>query len=120
MEQIFFITVARGLEEVLAAELQGLGIAKSTVEMGGVRFSGRQADCYRANLWLRTGTRILMPLAEFECHTPEGLYDGVRSLDWPRYLNPDMTLAVDCSLRDSFANHSGWVALKTKDAIVDS
>ena len=30
-----------------------------------------------------------------------------------------MTLAVDCSLRDSAMTHSGFVALKTKDAIVD-
>jgi putative N6-adenine-specific DNA methylase len=30
-----------------------------------------------------------------------------------------MTLAVDCSLRDSAMTHSGFVALKTKDAVVD-
>jgi putative N6-adenine-specific DNA methylase len=30
-----------------------------------------------------------------------------------------MTLAVDCSLRDSALTHSGFVALKTKDAVVD-
>jgi putative N6-adenine-specific DNA methylase len=30
-----------------------------------------------------------------------------------------MTLAVDCNLRDSALKHSGFVALKTKDAIVD-
>jgi putative N6-adenine-specific DNA methylase len=30
-----------------------------------------------------------------------------------------MTLAVDCTLRDSAITHSGFVALKTKDAIVD-
>jgi len=31
-----------------------------------------------------------------------------------------MTLAVDCNLRDSAMTHSGFVALKTKDAIVDA
>jgi putative N6-adenine-specific DNA methylase len=35
-------------------------------------------------------------------------------------ITPAMTLAVDCSLRDSALTHSGYVALKTKDAIVDS
>jgi putative N6-adenine-specific DNA methylase len=77
------------------------------------------ATCYRANLWLRTANRILQPLAEFFCETPQHLYDGVRSIDWRRFLTPEMTIAVDCKVRDSGITHSGYAALKTKDAIVD-
>lgn len=116
---VFFATAAKGIEEVLADELRGLGIQVDAVETGGVRFRGDMEACYRANLWLRTANRILIPLSEFSCSTPEMLYDGVRSLNWAKYLTPEMTMAVDCSLRDSFTTHSGWVALKTKDAIVD-
>ena len=60
-----------------------------------------------------------MPLAEFACETPEELYQGARAVPWAEYLTPTMTLAVDCNLRDSTLTHSGFVALKTKDAIVD-
>jgi putative N6-adenine-specific DNA methylase len=116
----FFATAAKGLEELVAAELAGLGIRQPIVEKGGVRFSGDLADCYRANLWLRTAQRILLPIGEFQCETQELLYERVRELPWMRYLNPDMTLAVNCNLRDSDLKHSGFVALKTKDAIVDA
>jgi len=118
-EQHFFATTAKGVEEVLAAELVRLGAPGVTVESGGVRFGGGMEAAYRANLWLRTASRVLMPLAEFACESPEQLYQGVRGVEWTRFLTPDMTLAVDCNLRDSALTHSGFVALKTKDAIVD-
>jgi putative N6-adenine-specific DNA methylase len=115
----FFATTAKGVEEVLAGELTRLGAQGVTPESGGVRFGGGIEAAYRANLWLRTASRILTPVAEFPCETPEQLYQGVRSIKWSSYLNADLTLAVDCNLRDSAMTHSGFVALKTKDAIVD-
>ncbi len=119
MKPFFFATAAKGVEDVLAEELRTLEIAELSVESGGVRFGGDLAACYRANLRLRTASRILMTLAEFPCAAPRELYDGVRSIRWNDYLTPEMTLAVDCNLRDSDLTHSGFVALKTKDAIVD-
>lgn len=116
----FFATTGRGMEEVLAGELQRLGVAEIAQERGGVRFSGDMEACWRANLWLRTANRVLLPLATFSCTTPEELYAGVRTIPWQDYLTPAMTMAVDCSLRDSALTHSGYVALKTKDAVVDS
>ena len=118
-EQHFFATTAKGVEEALAAELTRLGAQGVAMESGGVRFGGGMEAAYRANLWLRTASRVLMPLAEFGCETPEQLYQGVRAIGWCDYLTPAMTLAVDCNLRDSTLTHSGFVALKTKDAIVD-
>jgi putative N6-adenine-specific DNA methylase len=116
----FFATTAKGVEELLAGEVAALGIDGATVKRGGVRFSGTMDACYRANLWLRTASRVLLYLAEFPCDTPQSLYDGVRSIPWTDFLTPEMTLAVDCNLRDSAMTHSGFVALKTKDAIVDT
>ena len=116
----FFATAAKGLEETVAGELEELGIRQPVVEKGGVRFSGDLRDCWRVNLWLRTAQRILMPLGEFPCDNQQMLYERVRELPWLSYLNPDMTLAVSCNLRDSALKHSGFVALKTKDAIVDA
>jgi putative N6-adenine-specific DNA methylase len=118
-KQHFFATTAKGVEEVLAAELVRLGAGDVGIESGGVRFGGGMEAAYRANLWLRTASRVLMPLAEFACETPEQLYEGVRTVAWADYLTPAMTLAVDCNLRDSALTHSGYVALKTKDGIVD-
>jgi len=120
MTMKFFVTSAKGLEELVAAELTALGITDSRTERGGVSFNGSFEQGCRACLWLRTASRVLLVLAEFPVSTPQELYDGVRSIEWHRYLTPDMTMAVDSVLRDSVMTHSGFVALKAKDAIVDS
>src|SRR5207248_7357072 len=82
-------------------------------------FAGDHTLLYRANLWLRTAIRVLMPVLEAPVASPEELYDAVRSVDWSTYLTPEQTLAVDCNVRDSHLTHSKYAALKTKDAICD-
>jgi putative N6-adenine-specific DNA methylase len=115
----FFATCARGLEPLLAGELNQLGATDVNPGRGGVQFAGDRAILYRANLWLRTAIRVLQPILEAPVTSAEELYEAVRSLDWDRYLTPEHTLAVDCNVRDSRITHSKYAALKTKDAICD-
>lgn len=114
-----FAAVPRGAEEIAAAELTALKCDCVQVGRGGVSFVAGREGLYRANLWLRTASRVLVQLSVFDCSTPDELYAGVHAIDWPALITPRMTLAVDCSLRDSAMTHSGFVALKCKDAIVD-
>jgi putative N6-adenine-specific DNA methylase len=114
-----FAAVPRGAEELAASELVNLGISDAKPGKGGVSFRTDRAGLYRANLWLRTASRVLVQLAQFPCSSPAELYAGVHTIAWQELITPDMTLAVDCSLRDSALTHSGFVALKTKDAVVD-
>jgi putative N6-adenine-specific DNA methylase len=115
----YFATCARGIEPILAGELRDLGAAAVEPGRGGVHFQGDRALLYRANLWLRTAIRVLLPILEAEVQSPEQLYEAVRQLDWSRYMTPQHTLAVDCNVRDSAITHSKYAALKTKDAICD-
>lgn len=115
----YFATCARGVEPVLAGELRALGAVDVTPSRGGVAFAGRRHLLYRANLWLRTAVRVLVPILDVPVRSPEQLYEQVRGMDWSEYLTPDHTLAVDCNLRDSSITHSKYAALKTKDAICD-
>ena len=73
----FFVTSAKGLEDLVAAELQTLGIAELKVERGGVSFNGELEDGCKACLWLRTASRVLQVLAEFPCASPDELYAGI-------------------------------------------
>jgi putative N6-adenine-specific DNA methylase len=114
-----FAAVPRGAEEIAAAELESMGITGAVAGKGGVAFTCDRSGLYRANLWLRTASRVLVQLRVFPCTGPEDLYAGVFAIDWTALITPAMTLAVDCNLRDSSLKHSGFVALKTKDAIVD-
>lgn len=115
----FFASTAKGVEPVLARELSRLGAKDVKEDLGGVEFSGDLGMAYRANLWLRTANRVLMPILEFKCLSEQELYDGVRRIDWRRHLTPKMTLAIDANVRDSNIRHSKYAALKSKDAIVD-
>jgi putative N6-adenine-specific DNA methylase len=47
------------------------------------------------------------------------LYEAAASLPWEEHLTPSSTFSVDATLRGSEQTHSGFVALKVKDAIVD-
>jgi len=108
-----------GLEEVLAGELQQLGLRDVQAGRGGVAFTAEKLDAWRACLHLRTANRVLQPIAEFPCQTSDELYAAVMELPWEELLGKGMTLAVDANLRDSQLTHSRFVALKTKDAVVD-
>jgi putative N6-adenine-specific DNA methylase len=118
MEQMF-VTCARGLEPYLAHELRQLGAQQVEPGRGGVGCRGDRLLVYRANLWLRTAVRVLVPILQAPVHSPEELYEAVQTIDWTELLTPEQTLAVDCNVRDSAITHSHYAALKTKDAICD-
>jgi len=115
----FFATTAKGMEELLAAELRDLGADAVEVGRAGVSFKGALEMAYRACLWSRVANRVLLPLASFPAPTPEALYAGVRTIRWSDHIAPQRTLAVDFATSHSAIAHSHYGALKTKDAIVD-
>jgi putative N6-adenine-specific DNA methylase len=115
----YFATCARGLESILAAELQEIAAADVTTGRGGVGFGGDLATLYKANLWLRTAVRVLRPVMEAPVNSPDELYQAVQTVDWAKYLTPDHTIAVDCNVRDSALTHSQYAARRVKDAICD-
>jgi 23S rRNA (guanine2445-N2)-methyltransferase / 23S rRNA (guanine2069-N7)-methyltransferase len=115
----FFATTPKGLEQLLAEELTSLGAATVTETRAGVAFTGPLETAYRACLWSRLASRILLPLATFGASSPEELYDGVRALDWSQQMAANGSLAVDCNLSQSKVTHSHYAALKVKDAVVD-
>ena len=119
MQQQLSIKTLAGLEEVLAAECTALGHVD--VEVGRRLVTSRTdlAGVYRANLELRTAIRILLPIAEAEVNNEQQLYDFVYAQPWSQYLGADRTLVVDAITFHSKLDHSHFLALKTKDAIVD-
>lgn len=108
-----------GLEPILAQEMEALGLTDIKPVRRGVLFSGEQADVYRANLWLRTALRILVPIHEFEARDEKSLYRGVQDLNWSQYLRLQQTFVIDTTVKSEIFTHSHFVALKAKDAIVD-
>lgn len=114
-----FATTARGTEDLLAAELTELGARRIRQDRGGVRFSARWEDALRVCLWTRIAMRVLYPIGRFEAGGAEELYEAAMQVAWEEHLDATSTFAVEATLRDSEHRHSGFVALKIKDAIAD-
>ena len=108
-----------GLEEVLAKELQQLGAQQVEPGVRMVSFVGDKGFMYKANLALRTALKILKPIHSFRAWNDRALYSGIQSIDWSKYLTVNQTFVVDVTLSGEQFTHSQFVALKTKDAIVD-
>jgi putative N6-adenine-specific DNA methylase len=115
----FVAKTSFGFEQLLAEELISLGAKNIKTGHRAVHFDGDQETMYRANLFSRLSLRILKPLATFPAANEQQLYDGVKNIRWDKYLSADDTIAVDGVTVKSNLTHSLYIALKTKDAIVD-
>lgn len=107
------------LEDVLAEELLDLGFSDVEKLNRAVSFTGDKKDLYRANYLLRTAIKVIMPIAKGKVENEKQLYDFVSSINWSKYLGLQNTFAIDAAVNSDFFNHSMYVGLKTKDAIVD-
>lgn len=108
-----------GLEDLLASELRQLGA--SAIEKGtrNVSFEGDTGFMYKANLCCRTAIKILKPIAHFNVFNEEDVYTKVNAIPWEHYMDANGSLAVDATVFSKQFTHSKYIALKTKDAIVD-
>ena len=116
----FFVSCAKGLEYLLADELQALGAARATATVAGVNAEGTLADAQRAVLWSRLASRVLWPLAAFDCADEQALYAGAAALPWHEHLREGDTVAVDAHVSGEAITHARFAAQRVKDAVVDA
>lgn len=122
MQESFIPFVAKtsfGFEQLLSEELSAIGAKNIRPGHRAVHFDGDKTVMYKANLHSRLALRILKPIATFPAGNEQQLYDGIKRIRWEKYLSPDDTIAVDGVTVKSQLTHSLYIALKTKDAIVD-
>jgi len=108
-----------GFEEILARELQVLGAQEVEQGVRMVSFKGDKGFMYKANLSLRTALKILKPIYYFRAYNEQSLYKGIQGIDWSKYINENQSFVIDVTLHSDHFNHSQFVALKAKDAVVD-
>jgi putative N6-adenine-specific DNA methylase len=112
-------TTGPGLEGLLARELASLGARDVEPSVRGVSFRGDLALAYRANLWSRTASRVLLFLKEIGAGSREELYEGIRAMPWEDHMSLEKTLAVDATSHRSELTHTQFVGRVVKDAVVD-
>lgn len=114
-----FAVTAPGLEPFAAQELRKLNAAGISPTIGGVEFRGSRSDLYRANLRLRTASRILVRLGEFCAAAFSELRQKAGRLPWENFLAPGQPVALKVTCRKSRLYHSGAVAERIAGAIED-
>jgi putative N6-adenine-specific DNA methylase len=105
-----FAVVAPGLEDICAAELAALPVARVRVVPGGVEFVADLAGLAAANLRLATATRVLVRLGEFHAPGFPELHARSARLAWERHLRPGDPVAVHVTARRSRLYHTGGIA----------
>jgi 23S rRNA (guanine2445-N2)-methyltransferase / 23S rRNA (guanine2069-N7)-methyltransferase len=115
----FFAPTPRGIASLLAEELRQLGALEIDEQRAGVGFQGPLEIGYRACLWSRLASRVLLVLDDAPASTSDELYESVSSLRWDEHLSPTGTLAVNFNGTSPNLRHTHFGALRVKDAIVD-
>lgn len=98
-----------GFEALVAAELEPLVSAGVQAVPGGVTFPGDWPAVYRANLWSRVASRILVRVTEFEATRFARLAAGFAAVPWGEWLPAACAVELRVTCRTSRLYHSGRV-----------
>ncbi len=108
-----------GLEPILAKEIKSFGGTDIQILKRAVSFQGGLEQLYRLNYEGRTVLRVLRPIYKFQARSERILYHKISSYNWGMHFSQGQTFAIDSTVTSKLFRHSKYVALKTKDAIVD-
>lgn len=89
------IPCAAGLEATVKRQLKKLGYGDCPACGGRISLSGDWSDIARLNVFLRSGERVLLSLAEFSATTFDELFEGVFSVPWEEYLTAHSKILMD-------------------------
>ena len=113
-------TAPIGATSVLADELAAFGAVQIKERSTDVRFQATLEVGYRACLWSRSATRVLLSLGSVDATSSQALHAGALRIDWREHFLPGATLACDCTGANDAIKHTIYGAQLLKDAVCDS
>jgi len=116
-----FLAIAPGLEAVLLTEAQDAGFSDAQITPGGITFTGGWPDVWRANLTLRSATRVLARIGEFRAFHLAQLDKRSRKFPWGDVLRADQAVRVEVTTnKKSKIYHAGAAKQRVETAIRES
>ena len=119
MELEFFASCLSGLEQALADELRSFGVKRVRPLGGGVAFFCEVESAYRACLWSRLASRVMLVVGRVNAGDAALLYAGAYDIAWEDILAPDATYVVRAHGTNESLRNTRFTALKVKDALAD-
>lgn len=87
MEKLLFCAPTMfGLEGIARDELKRMGMQNVAAEEGRVLFEGNLSDAATALVRLRTAERVQIVAADFAAHSFDDLFEGVKAVEWERFI----------------------------------
>lgn len=119
MAEVFFSPCPRGLEALLAAELESLGGRDVRALHGGVNWQGDWTACQRANLESRLATRVMWRVAQGRYRAEIDIYKLAYSVTWAKWFTADDTIRIYVTAQKSPLKSLEFITLRVKDAVCD-
>ena len=82
----YVATCLFGLESFLGAEIDEMGYKRTETMDGRVSFETDINDVCKLNINLRFAERVYFKIGEFEALTFDDLFEGVKSLEWEKWI----------------------------------
>ena len=117
--QSWLATCPKGLELLLATELQDLGATGVKETVAAVHFEGSLELGYRACLWSRLANRVLMPLHSFMLDEADDLYQQCNDIPWEKHFSSAQSIAIDFIGTSRLIDNTMYGSQRVKDAVVD-
>jgi len=97
----FCVPTLFGIESVAAGEFRRLGFDDVRAETGKITFKGDELTLAKANLWSRSGERVLLVMGRFSALDFDALFDGVHNIPWENFIPRDGNFPVNGYSRQS-------------------
>jgi putative N6-adenine-specific DNA methylase len=108
-----------GQRDMLAAELEQLGVSIQQGGPTGVECQGSLRDAMRLNLVSRIAMRVLYRLDSFACAGPDQLREVASAVQWEDIVPLNGYVSVTCTVNHPSIDNTMFASLTLKDAIVD-
>lgn len=119
MKNTIVIKTLFGLENILSEEARSMGAENIIIGKRSVICTADYRTLYSLNLHSRYSIRILKLIKSQKITSDKELYQFIKNIEWENLFNKHYTFAIDSTVHSPYFNHANYVALKSKDAIVD-
>lgn len=118
-QEKIIVSCGKFMAPYVIKELMTLGYPIVEQDHMQVSTLGYFKDVMFLNLHLRTATRILWPIAEFNATHPSHLYKQIKKLPWEDFFDAEAYISINSYVHNDFINDTRFANVKVKDAIVD-
>ena len=116
----FMITTSFGLESLVKWQLKDMGYENFKLSDGQIILDANLDDVGKLNINLREADRVYLILKTFEAKDFDQLFEGIKAIDWPDFLDKDSNFIVGARTYKSKLFSVRTIQSISEKAIVES